>query len=79
MKRVLSAFYHGWMAFAHALGRVQTFLLLTVVYFVAIGMLAPLVRLFSGDPLEPAPAVGKSVWVPKGKTNRTLEDARRLF
>jgi len=79
MMRALRALYRGWMAFAHALGTVQTFLLLSVVYFVAIGITAPLMRLFSGDPLDRKMHDRDSIWIAKPKTNVSMDEARRLF
>ena len=79
MMRFLRALYRGWMAFAHVLGRIQTFILLTLVYFLAIGLTGPLLRLFSGDPLDRKLRDRASIWSPKAKTNLSLAEARRLF
>jgi hypothetical protein len=79
MRRVLGAIYRGWMAFAHVLGTVQTFVLLALIYFVVLGIIAPLFRLFSGDPLDRRLHDRRSVWAPKGRTNVSLEEARHLF
>lgn len=79
MKRLLSRLYKGWMAFAHALGRVQTYLILSVIYFLAVGIIGFLMRLFSGDPLDRRLRDRASVWVPKERTNLNLEEARRPF
>lgn len=79
MKRMLAGLYRGWMAFAYALGRVQTFLILSVIYFLVLGIIAPLVRLLSGDPLDRRMGVSGSVWTPKPKSNLSLREARHLF
>ena len=52
---------------------------LSAVYFGVVGIVSPLVRLFSGDPLNPRMTRADSAWTPKDRTNRTLEEARRLF
>jgi len=79
MRDLLRALYRGWMRFAHVLGRIQTFLILAIIYFVVMGVVAPLVRLFSGDPLDRRLRDRASVWSPKTGTNLRLEEARHLF
>ena len=50
--KFLKLLYRGWMKLAHAIGRVNTVILLTVVYIVIFGI-AKLINLFSGkDMLE---------------------------
>lgn len=79
MGRVLGALYRGWMTFARLLGTAQTLLLLALIYFVVLGIMAPLFRLFSGDPLDRRLHDRRSVWAPKDRTNVSLEEARHLF
>jgi len=79
MKHMVRALYRGWMRFAHALGRIQTFLVLSVIYFIAVGITAPFLRLFSGDPLDRRMGGGGSAWAPRANANLTIEEARRLF
>ncbi len=50
--KFLKLLYRGWMKIAHAIGRVNTVILLAVVYVVVFGV-AKIVSLFSGkDILE---------------------------
>lgn len=79
MKRLVNRLYKGWMVFAHALGRVQTYLILSVIYFLAVGMTSFLMRLFTGDPLDRRLHDRASFWTPKEPTNSRLEEARRPF
>jgi hypothetical protein len=79
MKRFLAALYRGWMAFAHFLGRVQTYLLLSIIYFVAVGLTAPFIRIFMRDPLDRRMGDRDSVWTPKEHSNLKLDEAQRLF
>jgi hypothetical protein len=79
MHPALGGVYRGWMAFARALGRVQTWLILSVIYVAGIGLVAPLYRLFAGDPLDRGFRRPGSTWGPKPRSNATLEEARRLF
>jgi hypothetical protein len=67
------------MKFAHGLGVIQTFLILAIIYFIVIGVVAPLVRLFAGDPLDRRLRDRASVWSAKPGTNLRLDEARRLF
>ena len=79
MRRALRRLYRGWMAFAHLLGRIQTFLILALIYVLGIGLVGPLYRLFAGDPLDRSFRRAGSAWVPKERSNTTLEEARHLF
>ncbi len=50
--KFLKLLYRSWMKFAHAIGRVNTVILLTVVYVIIFGG-AKIISLFSGkDMLE---------------------------
>ena len=79
MKRLAKTLYRRWMRLAHTLGRVQTYLLLTLIYFVGMALVATFVRLLTRDPLDRRLGDRASVWVPKPKTNLDLEQARHLF
>ena len=79
MRSYLRRLHKGWMAFAHALGRVQTYLILTLIYFLAVGLMAPFVRLFMKDPLSRRMSGDGSAWTAKAGTNLNIEEARRLF
>ena len=71
--------YKGWMSFAHLLGTVQTYIILSLIYFVALGLIAPFVRLFMSDPLSRLMSEKGSAWSPKSPTNLSIGEARRLF
>ena len=79
MKRFLNTLYRGWMAFAHGLGRVQTYLILSIIYLFAVGLTMPFVRIFMRDPLDRRMRDRDSVWTPKEHTNLQLDEARRTF
>jgi hypothetical protein len=55
MKTALSALYRGWMVNANSLGIMQTLMLLAVIDVLVVGLISPLIRLFSGGPLTPPP------------------------
>lgn len=79
MRRALTFLYAAWMGFAHILGRIQTAIILGLIYFVVMGVIAPLSRLFTGDPLDRRLGDRSSVWTAKERTNQTLEEGRHLF
>ena len=48
----LEPVFWAWMKFAEAVNWIMTRLLLSIVFFLMITPMRPLVRLFSGDPLK---------------------------
>ena len=44
---MLAALKHGWMAFAHRLGQIQTSILLFLVYVLVIGPTSLILRVFA--------------------------------
>ncbi|MBD3334771.1 MAG: hypothetical protein GF355_04590 [Candidatus Eisenbacteria bacterium] len=57
--------YKGWMKGAHALGWVQTRLLLGIVFYLAITPIGLFMRLFGHDPLQKRRRAGNSFWEPR--------------
>lgn len=51
MKKVFRNIWEGWKKFAHAFGRVQTAIILTLFYFLILVPAGALFRLFGWDPL----------------------------
>ncbi len=68
-----------WMAFAAALGWVNTRVLLTVVYFTLFALGAIILRLIGKDPLRRKPREVASYWIDKGKADDTLDRATHQF
>lgn len=57
----LSWFYEAWMEFAHVLGRIMSFIILTILWLVGFGIYAVILKIsnaFSGT--KPPPA---SYWI----------------
>jgi len=79
MKAFLKGAYRGWMMFAHGLGRVQTYLILSVFYLIIVGAISMVYRVFVGDPLRQKHADGISDWEQKPRTNVSLSEARQIF
>jgi len=46
LKKIWAGFKKGWMKFAHILGKINTTILLSIVYFVIIGIYSIIARLF---------------------------------
>ncbi len=69
----------GWMAFALWLGKIQTTLLLTLVYFVALGPTALVSRLGRRDLLGLGEAKDESYAVTLDHITQTLEGAHKQF
>ena len=47
--RPFKAFYRGWMKIAHAIGKVNTLILLTIFYFVILGIAKLIVLMLRKD------------------------------
>lgn len=59
---ILAPFAQGWLWFGHQLGRINSFILLTLVFFLIITPLALIFRTARRDPLELRPPNRKSFW-----------------
>jgi len=76
--RFLKAAWDGWMAFAHRIGTFNTKLLLFFFYYVSLGPISYLARVFQPDPLGKRIAAG-SLYVAGARRAESLERARRQF
>lgn len=74
----LRRLWNGWRKVAHAIGHVQSLLILTVVYFVVVGPFALAVRLFS-DPLALRTAVPDAWLTPDAAAVPDLASVRQQF
>lgn len=68
-----------WMAFAHALGWINTRVLLTITYIVLFGIGAIALAFTRKDLLRRKFTNEKSYWQKKDPINHTLEQAKRQF
>lgn len=76
---ILRKLWTGWKAFAHVLGKIQTTILLSVIYAIAIGAVSVVGKLLGRDLLALRRSGGTSYWRALPPTTRRLEDARRQF
>jgi uncharacterized membrane protein YccF (DUF307 family) len=68
-----------WMAFAHALGWVNTRVILTLMYIVIIGIPAIVLRIIRKDPLQRSYKDVRSYWMDKAPAAHTIEESRHQF
>jgi Saxitoxin biosynthesis operon protein SxtJ len=73
------AFHSSWMRFASALGYVNSRVLLTLVYYLALAPYGFISRLAGRDPLRRRGKGGESYWVRRKLTRQTREQFERLF
>ena len=79
MKSVFQTLRSWWMAFAHALGWVNTRVLLSVVYIVIIGIPAIVMKIIRKDLLDRKFGSRATYWTPKETTPHTREQAEHQF
>jgi hypothetical protein len=51
LKTFFKKLYRGWIAFGEAMGTVMSYIIMTILYFLVIGPIAILLRLFRVDVL----------------------------
>jgi hypothetical protein len=73
------AFHTGWMKFAHALGWVNSRVLLTVLFYLVFAPYGFLSRLMGRDPLRRRDKSGDTYWTTRKQTRQTTEQFERLF
>ena len=79
MKKVFSKLRAGWKRIAHAIGRFQTRVIITVFYFLVIGPLGSVMRLLGWDPLDThkRKAARGTNWRPVRESEPDVESLRR--
>ncbi|MBV8858235.1 MAG: hypothetical protein JOZ02_14990 [Acidobacteria bacterium] len=73
------AFHKAWMKFAVLLGHVNSRVLLTLMYYLAVTPYGVVTRLAGRDPLRRRGAKAGSYWVGRKATRQTREQFERLF
>jgi len=76
--RILKRLWPGWKREAEKIVRVQTLILLTLLYIILILPFGIVASLF-GDLLGIRRAAGSSLWRPRGTPPADLDAARRQF
>ncbi len=73
------AFHTAWMRLAVALGHVNSRVLLTLVYYLAVMPYGVVSRLAGRDPLRRRGRGAGSYWVERKRTRQPREQFERLF
>ena len=80
MKRFFSAIWRGWKKFAHKLGVFNTYVILTICYWIMMTFASIFPRLLGKDLLDKRmPKAPQSLWKDRTDIEPTLENARRQF
>lgn len=75
----LKIIYKYWMKFARILGRIQTAIILSLIYFIGVGIISILSFLLRKDFLDKALTDRQSFWRDRINKPPTLEDCKRQF
>ena len=76
-RNIFRRIYDRWRRAAHAVGIVQTRVIMMVIYLTVVVPTGMLMRM-SRDPLHLQPPTGTN-WLPAQQTERSVETARRQF
>lgn len=79
MKNILNTLKRWWMAFARALGWLNTRVLLSIVYAILIGIPALVLKLLRKDLLDGKIGDRSSYWIPKEHVTHSLDQAKHQF
>lgn len=79
LKLIGSFLFKWWMAFARLLGRINTAVLLTIVYVLLVGPLWIVMKLKGEDVLDRGLKEGTSYWNEKAPSPQDLPRSRRQF
>ena len=71
--------YDWWMKFARLLGKVNTVVLLTLVYVVVVGPVALVFRVLGKDLLDRRTEKGESYWYERETDDQTMNRSKRQF
>ncbi len=76
---MLRKLWTGWKTFAHILGKIQTAIVLTLVYYVAIGPISLIGRIAGRDLLALRRSGAPSYWVQLPQITSNTDRARKQF
>ena len=77
--KIFSALWKGWMAFAKAVGYVQTRIILFIFYVLILGPVSIFLRLFRVNILSIKQERKDSFWQTKAPMDESLEGLQRQF
>jgi hypothetical protein len=76
---LLAGPHRAWLAFAKVLGRINTFVFLSIVFFLILTPLGLVLRLFGRDELRRRGAAPASMWTPYPERNRDPRHFEKIF
>lgn len=79
MREALKFLYKCWMKFARVLGKIQTTIILSFIYFIGVGTIAIISSIFRKDFLDKRFIDRESFWRDRASKPPTLEDCKRQF
>jgi hypothetical protein len=79
MRKALKVIHDYWMRFARLLGRVQTTVILFVIYFGVVGVMAVISFVFGRDFLDKRLTDRASFWRDREGKTPALEESKRQF
>ena len=80
MKSFFKKIKNGWMLFAQKLARINTVILLTIIYVMIVGPMALIAKMFRLDPLQRKRDTDKkSYWLNRISSEPTIERHKFQF
>jgi hypothetical protein len=76
--KILKKLYYIWLKIGEVLGWVWTRVILTTVYFIVLGPISIIIKIFGKDPLK-LKFQDNSYWLPKQKRELKEEDYYHQF
>ncbi len=77
--KLLKILYDYWMKFAKVLGKIQTVILLFLIYFIGVGAISIIAFIFRRDFLDKRLVEKESFWRDRAHETPTLENCARQF
>ena len=80
MKNILRTIKRLWLEFAQMLGKINTILLLSIVYLVIVGFMSLIIRIFRKDFLQKKMSAEKETfWQTRKTSEQTLDRYKFQF
>lgn len=79
MKKFFSLLWRGWKKFAHVLGIVNTKILLTIAYFIVMGIVSIITKIFGRDLIDRRMKPQPTFYHTREPLEESLETVKRQF
>lgn len=77
--KMLKVLYNGWMKFAKVLGRIQSAIILFLIYFIGVGFISTVAFILRKDFLDKRIAEKDTFWSGRVVEHPDLENSKRQF